>query len=71
MSEDAQDLIKRLICVPSERFGKNGLDEFKAHVWFSGIDWDNIRDSMLFKSGLFNVSFCLYNISNRKKLFIF
>jgi len=44
VSEDAQDLIKRLICVPSERFGKNGLDEFKAHVWFSGIDWDNIRD---------------------------
>ena len=45
VSEQAQDLIKQLICIPSQRFGKNGLNDFKAHTWFSGIDWENIRDS--------------------------
>ncbi|GFR86706.1 serine/threonine-protein kinase MRCK alpha [Elysia marginata] len=44
VSEDAQDLIKSLICIPSDRFGKNGLPDFKNHPWFSSIDWDNIRD---------------------------
>lgn len=45
VSEDAQDLIHRLICVPNGRFGKKGLDEFKNHPWFSAIAWENIRDS--------------------------
>ncbi|XP_035826923.1 serine/threonine-protein kinase MRCK alpha isoform X4 [Aplysia californica] len=44
VSTEAQDLIKRLICTPNDRFGKNGLEDFKAHTWFSQIDWDNIRD---------------------------
>ena len=56
VSADAQDLIKQLICVPSQRFGKRGLDEFKAHTWFSGIDWDNIRDSKhIFLSTFFHI----------------
>ncbi|GFO48655.1 serine/threonine-protein kinase mrck alpha [Plakobranchus ocellatus] len=44
VSHEAQDLIKSLICIPSGRFGKNGLSDFKNHPWFTSIDWDNIRD---------------------------
>ncbi|KAI8784639.1 serine/threonine-protein kinase MRCK alpha [Biomphalaria glabrata] len=44
VSGEAQDLMRRLICTPNDRFGKNGLEDFKNHVWFTSIDWNNIRD---------------------------
>lgn len=36
--------MRRLICSADERFGKRGLEDFKCHPWFKGIEWDNIRD---------------------------
>ena len=45
ISEEAEDLICKLINNPNERLGLKGADEIKKHPFFKGVDWDNIRNT--------------------------
>lgn len=46
VSNAAKDLMSRLICDRAERFGKGGLGDFKEDPFFSGINWESIRDQV-------------------------
>lgn len=43
LSGRCRDLITRLLAKKDNRLGKNGVEEIKAHPFFEGIDWNNIR----------------------------
>jgi serine/threonine-protein kinase MRCK len=45
VSKEARDLINMLICDPGSRLGRNGVGDFKPHPFFSGVDWDNLRQT--------------------------
>ena len=45
LSEEAKDLIFKMINNSDERLGKKGPEEIKKHPFFKGVDWDNIRNS--------------------------
>ncbi|XP_018400468.1 PREDICTED: serine/threonine-protein kinase MRCK beta [Cyphomyrmex costatus] len=45
VSEEAKDLMRKLICSSEFRLGQNGIDDFKKHPWFDGVDWNTLRDS--------------------------
>ncbi|XP_054846655.1 serine/threonine-protein kinase MRCK gamma isoform X2 [Eublepharis macularius] len=45
VSESAKDLIRGLLCRQELRLGQNGIEDFKRHPFFEGIDWDNLRKS--------------------------
>jgi hypothetical protein len=46
ISKHAQDIIRRFLSESSNRFGRNGVDEIRAHPFFHNSDWtfDNIRE---------------------------
>jgi serine/threonine protein kinase len=48
ISKDAKDLIRSFLTDQSERLGKNGVDEIKAHPFFKNESWtfDNIQTSV-------------------------
>ncbi|CAO3630653.1 unnamed protein product [Cunninghamella blakesleeana] len=44
ISREAEDLIRRLICEPENRLGRNGVEEIKSHPFFYGVNWQGIRN---------------------------
>ena len=44
ISDEAKDLIFKMINNSNSRLGKNGADEIKKHPFFKGIDWNNVKN---------------------------
>nr|XP_011719010.1 serine/threonine-protein kinase MRCK gamma isoform X5 [Macaca nemestrina] len=42
----AQDLIRQLLCRQEERLGRGGLDDFRNHPFFEGVDWERLASSI-------------------------
>lgn len=45
LSPAATEILKRLMCDAEHRLGANGVEEIKAHPFFEGIDWKNLRNA--------------------------
>lgn len=45
LSAEAIDLIQQLCCDAKHRLGRGGINDFKSHPFFSGLDWDRIGAS--------------------------
>jgi serine/threonine kinase 38 len=43
LSANATDLLNKMITDADARLGRNGADEVKAHPFFHGFDWTNLR----------------------------
>ena len=44
VSDEARDLIFKMIEDPNKRLGYNGSEEIKKHPFFKDFDWENIRE---------------------------
>ncbi|KNC96665.1 AGC/DMPK/GEK protein kinase [Spizellomyces punctatus DAOM BR117] len=44
VSEEALDLMRRLICKKETRLGRQGSQEIQGHPWFKGFDWSAVRN---------------------------
>lgn len=44
LSPEATDILKRLLCDSENRLGTNGIHEIKNHPFFTGLDWEQLRD---------------------------
>jgi serine/threonine kinase 38 len=42
-SRNCIDFMLLLLTDSSRRIGRNGVDEIRAHPWFSGLNWDTLR----------------------------
>lgn len=48
ITNTAKNLILKFCTSAENRIGRNGVDEIKAHQFFKGLDWINIRFVSIF-----------------------
>lgn len=45
LSPAASDLIRKLVCDPQDRLGRNGVQEIMSHPFFLGVNWQALRET--------------------------
>ena len=45
ITDEAKDLIRRLLTDKKHRLGANSVDEIKSHPWFASVDWKRLKET--------------------------
>jgi len=71
ISDNCKDLLLKLLEKnPEDRIGKKSIEEIKNHEWFSGINWDLVKNRKMTPPFLLDIANpCIYKRSDNTEMY--